>query len=351
MVSKNKILIIQLRQLGDILLTTPCIRAIKTKYPSSDLYFLSHTMGRFILEGNPYLKGTFYYDPKWSISQFIKMILALRKEKFDIILDYMHNPRSAFLSLASSHSKTIRGTLSGRRNIFYNYISEENGDGKYLVKNKLALLQMMDIATGDERLIFPWERTHLKPYLTLQKQMESFGEQSPIVVISPTHRRLERLWAKDHYLKLATYLYKSWNAKILWIWGPGEQEYVESFPKNLSFQSFLSPKCSLKELAAILANCNLFVGNSNGPSHIAVSQNVPSFQIHGPTSLKSWCPNNFLHRGIEPTRENRNSSEFSKDLINSIAVGDVIVEIEKMRELVDTTRKVNNIIKTSWKEV
>jgi ADP-heptose:LPS heptosyltransferase len=55
----------------------------------------------------------------------------------------------------------------------------------------------------------------------------------------------------------------------------------------------------MRELAAFIANCDLFVGNSNGPSHVATSTEIPSLQLHGPTYAKSWSPLNERHQAVQ----------------------------------------------------
>src|SRR5689334_6867479 len=101
----ERILVIQLRQLGDILLTTPVLRAIKKERPKANLTFLSHAMGRLILEQSPFLDEHFYYSDQSTKREEWKLAKTLRERRFDLVFDFMNNPRSAFYSFLS------RGTL------------------------------------------------------------------------------------------------------------------------------------------------------------------------------------------------------------------------------------------------
>jgi ADP-heptose:LPS heptosyltransferase len=60
-----------------------------------------------------------------------------------------------------------------------------------------------------------------------------------------------------------------------------------------------SPKTTFRELAALIGESHLFIGNSNGPSHVAVAMDTPSIQLHGPTSAVSWCPMTERHRAVQ----------------------------------------------------
>ena len=83
------------------------------------------------------------------------------------------------------------------------------------------------------------------------------------------------------------------------MWGPGEEELIDKVMGLCKSLTFKAPPTSFREAAAIIANMDLFVGNSNGPSHVAVAVDVCSFQLHGHTDVTSWCPMSEKHRGIQ----------------------------------------------------
>src|SRR5689334_4672337 len=100
-----KYLIIQLRQLGDILLTTPIPKAIKSHAPQAHVTFLAHSMGNLILKDNPYIDEIVTYNESESVAEQIKKLLHLQKQKYHIVFDFMNNPRSAVMSVASGAKK------------------------------------------------------------------------------------------------------------------------------------------------------------------------------------------------------------------------------------------------------
>ncbi len=61
----------------------------------------------------------------------------------------------------------------------------------------------------------------------------------------------------------------------------------------------MAPETKLSELGDLIARCQLFIGNSNGPSHIAVAVDTPSLQLHGPTNALAWCPDTDRHTYIQ----------------------------------------------------
>jgi ADP-heptose:LPS heptosyltransferase len=310
-----KILLIQLRQLGDIMLTTPAIRALHQAYPRAQIDFLSHPMGKLVLNGNQNLKNHIVYDPK-SIADQIKLMGQLRLSHYDIVIDFMSNPRSALFSLSTGAKRRI--SFKSPRFWAYNELVTRVSGDIYIVREKLQLLKSLGIDSNDVRLDLSWEE---KDFQAIESSINGVRQtdsstQSPLVILSPTHRREERRWVPESWRSLAHRLVKEMNARVLWLWGPGERGFVVEVSgcgsgpidarggivsSTLGGQ-WLCPETNFRQMAALMAQCDLFIGTSNGPSHVAVAVNTPSLQLHGPTDGLSWCPNSTRHRFIQKTQ-------------------------------------------------
>ena len=324
----RKILLIQLRQLGDILLTTPCIREIRKKYPDSQICFLSHKMGRLILEKNPYLDEILTYHERDTLSQKWALLKKLRQENFDLVIDFMGNPRSAFYCLASG-AKQRAGFRSSRK-FAYTTLRNRIDEGMYIVREKFLLLDACEIESNDVSLTFPWFSPDLKPWLNFEKALPAENNHKIRVILSPTHRREIRKWPIHCYALLADYLTEYWDAQVVWIWGPGEQEEIHQAMSLCKQKTWIAPATNLSELAALCARQDLFVGNSNGPSHIAVSANICTLQLHGHTEAVAWCPETKQHKSIQ-------SPEYGQAehvTLKSITVPMVIEKLEAMKPLI-----------------
>ncbi len=323
MTVNHNILVIQLRQLGDILLTTPCLGAIKQAFPDSRLTFLAHEMGRELLSGNPFLDEIITYSPEQSIFDYFKLLRILRGKKFDLVFDFMNNPRSALMSLITGAQRRVG--FSSLRSVFYSDVVFQLDD-PYIVDQKFRLLRRIGIPAWNRRLILSWEERDLRPFYEYCSEYPAFANSNLRVMISPTHRRLIRRWPMANFVAIAGRLQQELGATIVWIWGPGEREYVQCGFDQVP-NSLMGPECSLKELAGFAANCDLFVGNSNGPSHVSVAAGICTFELHGHTRLKSWCPMTNRHQGLQ-------SSEFGVTKvprIELIQIEDAWRGIEKMR--------------------
>ncbi len=293
----KNILLIQLRQLGDILLTTPCIREIKREMPKAKLTFLSHSMGKLILEGNPFLDEYFCYDNKMSALDELKIMRTLRARKFDLVVDFMNNPRSAlYTRFTGAHERVA---FHSRRRIAYTETVPRAKKSDYIVREKFKLLREAGFAPALEDLTLPWFEKHTAPFMNMLGRFPEFRDAPVRVVLSPTHRREQRQWPKAAYAELADRLVREWGAAVLWIWGPGEEEFIDATMALCQEKTIKAPFTTFREMAALIANCDLMIANSNGPSHVAVAAQICSLQLHGHTEAAAWCPLNDRHRAVQ----------------------------------------------------
>ncbi len=319
-----RILVIQLRQLGDILLTTPCIREIRKHYgKDAHISFLSHRMGKLVLEGNPDLNEFYYYDETEGWSAALKLAKILRQKKFDLAFDFMNNPRSAIFALGC-RAKQRFAFHSVRRFAYTNTIPRHAGSD-YIVREKFRLLAAAGIPTGDVSLVLPLQEYHTAVAHRFFATQPVFKSATLKVIISPTHRRIDRQWPLIRYAELSDRLVREWGAAVTWLWGPGEEEFVKSGLYLTSEPALLAPKTSFREMAALVQLHDLFIGNSNGPSHVAVAVDTCSLQLHGPTPSKSWCPLTERHRAIQ-SKESIGAASMA-----AIATADVWNELQAMR--------------------
>lgn len=321
----QRILLIQLRQLGDILLTTPCIREIKRQHPDAHITFLSHPMGRLILNGCPDLDELLTYSTDSLVSEW-QLARSIKQRKFDLVFDFMNNPRSAFYAAASMSPQRI--AFHSRRRIFYTKTVQKPLTARYIVQEKFDLLRAVGLDPQDESLVLPWTESDAGPAL---KFFSSQGTQRRLrFILSPTHRRPDRQWPLERYAKLAEFLVRGWDAEVTWLWGPGEEDIAEEGVKLCEVPTRKAPKTTFREMAALIANHDCFIGNSNGPSHVAVAADTPSLQIHGPTNAISWCPMTERHQALSSPRRKSAPSE----AINDISVDQVIEKLVAMKKLI-----------------
>jgi len=283
--SARKILIIQFYQTGDVVLTTHIPRELKKLLPDAEIDFLTFEANAPLLKYNPYINNLLTTSRKEGTGSFLKLLWKIRKNKYDVVLDFHDNPRSMQVTLASGANKKITYADSSRKG-FYNNVQERIRGTAVDIKVSLLKPFTDDTDSVDRQTEIFFDKEHSEKIDSLFAEW-NIDNKDFIVTMSPTHKRAVRRWAFRHFYDTAEHLIKTRNAKIIYTYGPGEKEYVEQgLAENggLAQNMFLMPSLNLLEFTALLDRAKLHIGNDSAPHHIATARKVPTFVIIGSTS-------------------------------------------------------------------
>lgn len=292
-----KILVIQLYQTGDVVLSTHIPREIK-KITDADVDFLTFEVNRPVLENNPFISEILTINRKDGFLKFLSFINSIRKRRYDAVIDLHNNPRSAYITFLSGAEKRIT-YFETKRKMFYNCLPERlRGRAGQI---KLSLLQPF---TENFRLEDFEYKPQIFPSMQSQERIDKLlrdkgiAEDDFFVTISPTHKRATRRWRFEHFLDTALYLAENYGAKIMLTYGPGEKEHIAGNAPEMHDNIFLMPELNLADFIALIGKAKLHIGNDSAPHHIATAQNVPTFIILG-SSNKGWVYGSPDHTSAE----------------------------------------------------
>lgn len=290
----KSILVIQLRQMGDLLLSTPAIRMLRKRYPESELCVLVDEIFEQIFILNPHINALIKRKPNSSIIESINTIRQVRRKKFDLIIDFLANPRTALISLLSRAKLTV-SYANRSRSFIYKLKVKPYGD--YVAVEKQSLLIPLGIEPEKEpELDFFLADSGIK---TVDEFLSGLNVNSEdfLVVIDPFHKRKSREWKPEYFLEIADWLSRRFKAKVIFSYAPQNQERAKNLILKGREKHYLSFKTDLFELGALIRRAKLFIGNDGGPRHIAVSQKTPSFVVLGPSG-NQWTHPSDIHRTI-----------------------------------------------------
>jgi len=280
----GKALFIQLRRIGDILMCTPAIRAFKKSFPECHLDFLTEHPD--VLRGNPGIDQIIYVDSSRQFNPLYqyRLIKSIRNKEYDLVVDFLANPRSAYYSFLSGAPSRLSYGF-GHRRWAYNILPPRPDTPVYAALDRLNLLKSIEVYSNDPSLEFypsneerEKAREMLKPVL---------GKR--IVTVSPVSRREYRRWPLDRFAEICRLLGTEHDFEIVILTGPGEESFGESLWKMLDdIKPLLFRIDSLGLLGAIFEYSSLHIGNDNGPKHIAVACGAPTFAVFGADNHISW---------------------------------------------------------------
>ena len=295
----EKILLIQLKQLGDVLMTTPSIRALFQNDPKAELHYLTQNSASRVVANNSYLSKIFTVSEKPGWKEIIKLVRQLRKENYSSIVDFMGLPGTAFASRLVGGRKRIGFKKKGR-NLFYTHSIKVPQEIEYSAQKKLHLLSVFGIAADDIRLDFfitDRDRMAAKEILT----RIGAKKRHPLISISPVSQRNYKVWSAGRFAEICDYLVDRYQAQILFLWGPGEYHFVEKVKarmNRLPLPDYNVP--TIAETVGLLELVDLHIGNDNGPMHFAIASGTSTVAIFGRPQSKNWTPpGNSRHLAVE----------------------------------------------------
>ena len=321
--SPNRILIIQLKRAGDIIVTIPLLPALRAALPEAEIDVLVDQPFAPLLENNPYIHQIRVYDRHavWATWR------SLHAASYDWILDFQSSPRSIFAGFFSGARLRVgyKVTFWGW---FFNRSIKRPGHGVSVTEGKMQLVRSVlpGLGQAGERQIYltDSERQWAK------SQMEEGNDKQGAVGLIPTHRRSSRRWSAASFSELARRLIS--QGRPVWLfWGPGEEDYVAAIQRQ-AVGSRMIPSTTLRQMAALLARCQAVVTNDNGPMHLAEAVGAPTVTLYGPTDPMSWNAGGPTHQVLQASNLpclgcNLNECPFGHECMTQITPERVLAEL------------------------
>jgi heptosyltransferase-1 len=297
----QKILILRLSAVGDVIRTLPAVKALKEYYPCAFISWMVEEPSKALLESQPEIDEVILFPRrKWAeeiksvrrvwrtISEMRRFILSLRERSFDVALDFHGILKSGILSFLSGAHKRIgfdrRSSKEG--NFFFSNVKVRLSDERMSrFQQNFALLRGMglEVKSFHPKLYIPAEdREYVESYL--HPLLNSL--KKPLIAIHPgtSKKTVYKRWMPILYAQLADRLIRESKADVIFTWGPDELTWVEGIRKEMTEPSILGPRTeSLTQLGEVYRHCDLYVGGDTGPMHIASLMGIPVVVIYGPT--------------------------------------------------------------------
>lgn len=267
-----------LSAIGDVLLATPCVRALRASFPDARIDFLSGQEGSTVLEGNPYLDEVIVH--RKGAREFVRLARRLASGRYDAVLDFHSVPRTASLAAVSRAPVRIGVRGHGPRNLLYTHVLPRDETVTYVMHKKLALLEALGTPRGSESL---------RPVLLVGEEEDAWadaawarlelGSAERVVAISPVSRLAFKQWGALRWARVADRLQES-GARVLLTNGPAELDQVAEVVGHMETRAAAGlPDLTMKRLAALYRRCDLWIGNDGGPKHVAVAAGTPTLTV------------------------------------------------------------------------
>jgi lipopolysaccharide heptosyltransferase II len=337
----RRILIARTDRIGDVLLSTPVIKALRQKYPQAYISMMVAPYARDIVEGNPYLDEviTFDKDVKHkSWRRCLKFASSLKKKKFDLAVILHPTNRLHLLTfLAGIPDRLGYNRKFGFLNNLRKAHTKQEGL-RHEAEYNLELLCGLGISGNAHELFMPI-RPESEQWVKDLFAENAIKETDELLAINPGASCPSKVWPQANFAQVAEILAKRHNFKIIIVSGPKDIPIANMIAQKLGDKALnLSGKTSVSHLASILKRCALFISNDSGPVHIASSLGVPVISIFGRNqpglSPRRWGPlgrqAKYLHKdtGCIQCLAHNCKKEFA--CLKAISVEDVLSAAESI---------------------
>lgn len=285
------ILLIQLKRIGDLILTTPAIAALREKFPEATLSLVVSPAVEGLLPAISGIDKVFVLRGK---ADDALDWIALAWGKFDYCLDFTRNDRSSFLTLLSQAQKRITSDHPNLRTKIrarsYNEFVESPVRDLHTVDYHLGLLKPLGIHDASRAI-----RLDL-PDATVEKAeqlLKSAQVADEFVILHPGSARAEKFWKAERWAELIDRCVQARGMKCVLTGGRSPMERAQIATIKTSTHSDvidLSGKTDLLTLAALVRKARLLVTVDSAPMHFAAAWGTPQVVLFGPTNPFHWHP-------------------------------------------------------------
>ncbi len=274
----RRILVIKLRAVGDVLVSTVVLDNLRQAFPDASIDFLTESASRDVVINHPAVNDVVVYHRKKD--SMLRFFFMLHKRKYDLVIDLFCNPKSAQMTFATRARRRVGFPFRGRA-WAYNVKAKWMPESWHGTEFNLDALRSIGVPilskivklylTETERA---WARSFLAPH-RIDGQM--------LVALNPGSSCEARRWGSEHYAELGDMLFEKLDARVLLVWGPGEEHEARGIAGMMKHPAIIAPKTTILQLGALLAECSFTVSNDTGPIHISAAVDTPPLGIYGPT--------------------------------------------------------------------
>ncbi len=274
----KRILVIKLRAIGDVLLSTIVLRNLRLAFPDARIEFLTEPPAKPVVKIQPDLDEVVEFNPRtmsgWGL------ICEIRSRRYDLVFDLFGNPRSALVTRLSKAKYRVGYKFRGR-SYAYTVLAEPRGAIVHNTQFNLDALGAAGIAIQDRTIYFPVAHED-EEYVNLFFSSSRIVE--PCIALGTSGSWYTKRWGLERFAELGALLGNKFQAKVLLIWGPGERADVDKVNALMGHTAIIPPPTTLTQLGALLKRCIFMVANDSGPMHICAAVGTPVLGIYGPTN-------------------------------------------------------------------
>lgn len=305
----NNILLIQLGDIGDVVLSFPCARALRECFPQAKIIVAVREKAVELIDLCPWADGAISVveerESWWrQLVRQWNFFRLVRTHHFDLAIDLRAGTRGAILAFLSGARERVGFfSLDGRpwRGwVFSTIFRPERQPGRHMSDYLLGLLNACDISTVYRQPEFVIPKAMLAQVdAMLRRSNVSAGK--PLVAVQPFSLWGYKELSAEKYVQIIGWMRRKYQVSVLVVGSAGERERAQAIVNQCADGEVynLAGETSLALYGALLHRCSLFVGVDSAGQHLAAAAGGATVVIYGPSSPATWAPQGERHQVVQ----------------------------------------------------
>ncbi len=306
-VTPESVLFVRIDNIGDLVCTTPAIRAVRERYPMTRIGILVNSYNRDVVRGNPDIDEIYVYRKEKHVHnrgrlgvwlENLRTIREIRKERFHIAINcaYSYSSRTARYTFLTGARERIGYGGEGKINIFYTHPLCVSKTPVHEVLACMKLLEPLGIKGPPPHPFIKVDEGERKRVMEFLKKEGAEGDN--IVAIHISSRKPENRWSVEKFRLLADRLGEE-GVRVLILWSPGsrdnpchpgDDEDVGTLLNEARIRPIAYRTDNLRSLIAAIDIARVVICLDGGAMHIASALRKPIVTIWGSTDRRRWAP-------------------------------------------------------------
>jgi len=288
----RRVLVVRLRSIGDTVLATPSLRALRRFLPGARIDVLLEDWVAPLLEGSEDVDRVVTVE-RGSTRGRLRVALALRRERYDVVYNLHGGSTAALLARATGATHRV-GFGDYAYAALHNHAAPPSAtlwgrEKTHSAEQQLALLGWTGVPVSDRPAARLAVTERAAQEVERRLGAEGLGEGEPFALVHPAAAFESKTWAPENFARVVEHL-SALGLRSVAVAGSGERAVIETVRAASRVPVAAFTDLRLPELTALAARARLFVGNDSGVAHVAAAVGTPQVVVFGSSNVAHWRP-------------------------------------------------------------